>query len=305
MTTPELSASDMELTIALACVSVLEDCDTRSLTWVGSPSAGIVHCAVCSCDLNQHALAAHLQCAPPGEPVSRHRRCRHEQHTKPACDADSAGIIEESLEQAYERWRLTCSLAGMGQFIALERSMNDTEQTYYCQWCRELVHTGVGDNMALLAHMRKWQHARAQQEHPSVDWLAEVRNPALRMEASPLHNAKDIEAKIDRNLRKRIHACADLPAWQLFGCPLRALRQHIESQWTEGMSWTTYGSWHLDHKLPVCAFDTSNPVHCLVLCHYSNIAPMWGHENLAKGDKLQRACAPQALDDVMNDINKL
>jgi hypothetical protein len=46
-----------------------------------------------------------------------------------------------------------------------------------------------------------------------------------------------------------------------------------------------YGSWHIDHIMPVAVFDTSDPLQCLVMCHYSNLQPLWGHQNLAKADK--------------------
>ena len=31
--------------------------------------------------------------------------------------------------------------------------------------------------------------------------------------------------------------------------------EHIESQFTEGMTWENYGEWHVDHRLPITSFN--------------------------------------------------
>ena len=297
-----MTPQELELTIALACVSVLEDCDPRSLTWVTFPStghAGVIYCAKCRCNLAHDTLGAHIQLAPDKMAVSVHRRVRHDPNTVSVQDDDTMNslvgeVIDESLDEAYDRWRVTWNLVGLGQYVALERAADEKDRRVYCQWCRTIV---TGDNMALLAHLKTWQHVRAQQESPSFNWLAEIQHsPTPTIDSAGLtpREARAVECKIERNLRKRIHACADIPDYQLFGCSLSFLRHHIQNHWLEGMTWETYGSWHLDHKLPVSAFDTRNAAHCLVLCHYSNIMPMWGHLNLAKGSRLERCMAPSS-----------
>ena len=54
------------------------------------------------------------------------------------------------------------------------------------------------------------------------------------------------------------------------------------------MSWETYDikGWHIDHIVPVSAFDLTDPVEIARACHYTNLQPLWWHENLAKSDSM-------------------
>lgn len=94
-------------------------------------------------------------------------------------------------------------------------------------------------------------------------------------------------AKVQRNLKARVKAreALALDAHILFGAPLQYVIHWLQEHFQPGMAWTNYGSWHIDHALPVACFDTTDPLQCLVMCHYTNLQPLWGHQNLAKGSK--------------------
>lgn len=61
------------------------------------------------------------------------------------------------------------------------------------------------------------------------------------------------------------------------------LKQHIESLFTEGMSWENYGEWHIDHIKPVITFDKNTDIK--VVNALSNLQPLWWYDNLSKGFK--------------------
>jgi len=65
------------------------------------------------------------------------------------------------------------------------------------------------------------------------------------------------------------------------------LREHIEKQFTEGMTWNNYGntpnSWSIDHIVPISSAVTEEQVY--ELNHYTNLRPMWHIENIKKGNK--------------------
>ena len=69
----------------------------------------------------------------------------------------------------------------------------------------------------------------------------------------------------------------------IIGCSHKEFKKHIESQFTEGMTWDNQGEWHVDHRLPHSAGKTKEEV--LVLNHHRNLQPMWEKDNLIKGDK--------------------
>lgn len=97
----------------------------------------------------------------------------------------------------------------------------------------------------------------------------------------------DPKKRIVRNIRRRIHHaiardCVSLRTIELIGCTVSELKEHLEVQFTNGMSWDNYGKWHIDHIRPCYSFDLTD-THQLKLCfHYSNCRPLWAKENLSR-----------------------
>lgn len=78
---------------------------------------------------------------------------------------------------------------------------------------------------------------------------------------------------------------------------ISSLMEHIGKQFTEGMSWDNYGEWHIDHKIPIGAFNFTKPEHadfkrCWAL---KNLQPLWAIENMSKGAKLTKPFQPSLL----------
>lgn len=67
------------------------------------------------------------------------------------------------------------------------------------------------------------------------------------------------------------------------GCTIRELREYVEAKFTDGMSWDNYGKWHMDHIVPVSAFDQTNEDDLHKCWHYTNFQPLWGADNISKG----------------------
>ena len=68
----------------------------------------------------------------------------------------------------------------------------------------------------------------------------------------------------------------------LVGCDRDQLVFHIESQFTNGMTW--HGI-HIDHIRPCASFDLSDPEQQRECFHYTNLQPLWAKDNLEKSDK--------------------
>lgn len=60
---------------------------------------------------------------------------------------------------------------------------------------------------------------------------------------------------------------------------------HLEGQFRDGMSWETYGKWHVDHVKPCASFDLADPEQFSRCWALSNLAPLWAAENITKGAK--------------------
>jgi len=71
---------------------------------------------------------------------------------------------------------------------------------------------------------------------------------------------------------------------ELLGCSFDMLKAHLESRFTDGMSWSNYGyrGWHIDHVIPLCYFDLTDGTDLKNCFHFLNLSPKWAWENQAK-----------------------
>ena len=72
------------------------------------------------------------------------------------------------------------------------------------------------------------------------------------------------------------------------GCSYKILIKHLESQFTDGMTWDNHGvyGWHIDHIKPLDKFDLGDKKQFKEACHYTNLQPLWAEDNYSKGNKL-------------------
>lgn len=70
------------------------------------------------------------------------------------------------------------------------------------------------------------------------------------------------------------------------GCSVDTLKNHLEKQFQDGMTWENQGQWHIDHIRPLSSFDLTNESEIFEACHYSNLQPLWAEDNLRKGAKV-------------------
>jgi hypothetical protein len=72
---------------------------------------------------------------------------------------------------------------------------------------------------------------------------------------------------------------------EILGCSIDEFRKYIESKFIDGMNWNNQGKWHLDHIVPISWSKDIDDV--IRLNHYTNFKPMWGIENIKKGNKYE------------------
>jgi hypothetical protein len=73
---------------------------------------------------------------------------------------------------------------------------------------------------------------------------------------------------------------------ELIGCSYAFLREYLEKQFREGMSWSVPNSFHIDHIKPLISFNLTDPEQLKEACHYTNLQPLYPVENLKKSDKI-------------------
>jgi hypothetical protein len=103
-------------------------------------------------------------------------------------------------------------------------------------------------------------------------------NPNLRL-------AMKVRARIYSGLKRR-GIFKTSRTEELIGCSFDFLRQHIERQFKGKMSWDNPGSFHIDHIVPLAAFDLTDPAQLKVACNWQNMRPLSPRKNMSKGAKL-------------------
>jgi len=72
---------------------------------------------------------------------------------------------------------------------------------------------------------------------------------------------------------------------------IEQLKEHLESQFVEGMSWENRTEWHLDHVKPqsLLPYDSMSHPNFQKCWALSNLQPLWAADNMSKGNKFEEA----------------
>ena len=71
---------------------------------------------------------------------------------------------------------------------------------------------------------------------------------------------------------------------ELLGISYQGLKEWLEAQFTEGMTWENRSDWHVDHIIPCTAFDLTVDENQRICFWYKNLQPIWAKENLQKSN---------------------
>lgn len=72
---------------------------------------------------------------------------------------------------------------------------------------------------------------------------------------------------------------------ELIGCSQHQLASHLESLFSDGMSWDNRSQWHIDHIIPVSSFDLTTAEGQKAAFHYTNLRPLWARDNQRKSSR--------------------
>lgn len=104
-----------------------------------------------------------------------------------------------------------------------------------------------------------------------------------------------ISSVIAKGIHKSLTRGKEGYHWEdLVGYTIQDLMNHLEKHFTDGMNWDNYGTWHIDHKIPlrVFNFQSFNDLDFKRAWALSNLQPMWGKDNLSKGGRVRKPFQP-------------
>jgi hypothetical protein len=74
---------------------------------------------------------------------------------------------------------------------------------------------------------------------------------------------------------------------QYLGTPVTLIKAWLETNFQEDMTWENYGSyWHIDHTLPLSAWNLEDEDECILCFGWHNILPLTKMQNLRKASKI-------------------
>lgn len=126
---------------------------------------------------------------------------------------------------------------------------------------------------------RKWQSRNADKIR---DYQRKRNN--LRRATDPMFAMKC-------DLRVRVKSAFERKKWvrpsgieRILGTTISDAKAYIEAQFKPGMTWENRGKWHIDHVIPLASAKTQEEL--VILCHYTNLQPLWAADNIRKGAKM-------------------
>jgi len=99
-----------------------------------------------------------------------------------------------------------------------------------------------------------------------------------------------VNSNFSRRMRKSLNGLKGGMTWEsLVGYGVMELKEHLQKQFTEGMTWDNYGEWHIDHIKPINRFNIESVEDedfktCWSL---NNLQPLWALDNLIKSNSYE------------------
>lgn len=142
----------------------------------------------------------------------------------------------------------------------------------YCRGCQRIM---LDESRA--KHGSKWNKARSE----VID-----SDPKMRMHYRALGL---VRKSFDRIGIKKREFSVTAGFWPAVGYCREQLAAHLEKQFLPKMGWHNMREWHIDHIIPVKAFDfrSMDDEEFKACWSLSNLRPLWAKDNLSKKDNLE------------------
>jgi hypothetical protein len=139
----------------------------------------------------------------------------------------------------------------------------------------------------------KGKSKKFRENNPNYAYEYRAKNQSYSNDYQKNRRNEDQLFKLNHNVKARLsvflkknNITKKNKTFELVGCTPQELKEHLEKQFREGMTWENhvkYG-WNIDHIIPLSSATTEEELY--KLCHFTNLQPLWAEENLSKGNRI-------------------
>lgn len=146
-------------------------------------------------------------------------------------------------------------------------TMTNDRTEEFEKWKKEFISSNNLD--------KNWVKHRIKKEYPT-----RIRRPKYQTKIATKVRA-DLCHAIRGNFRKGV-------ALSSLGCTILEVKRYLKKQFKNGMTWENWSrtGWHIDHIIPLSAFDLTDKKQLHKALHYTNLQPLWAKDNWKKGFKV-------------------
>lgn len=166
-----------------------------------------------------------------------------------------------------------------------------------CKFTKSSIHKGGVSNVCKICnnersrlyrktHPENKKESAKKYKDTNRETFKSNRNKSLkiRRQTDLMFNLKERVRRRMYNFLTRNNISKNNKTFDIIGCSPDFLKEHLESQFLDGMTWENRGKWHIDHIIPLSSATDEQEV--FKLCHYTNLQPLWAEDNMNKSDKL-------------------
>jgi hypothetical protein len=159
----------------------------------------------------------------------------------------------------------------------------------FARYCKDCNRTVVKD----------WKQSNSDRNHEQGRRYMKnyrINHPMKAKEYDAIRRSKTkLSRNISRSMRAALKGNKGGLHWEnLVGYTLKQLKSHIEKQFDLWMTWDNYGKWHIDHKIPLTAFNFIEPgdIDFKKCWSLQNLQPLEAKKNIIKNDKIDKPFQP-------------
>jgi hypothetical protein len=230
------------------------------------------------------AKRSHERYVKNREKASAERKTRYSR--KKALEREQQRIYREKHRQQIRDQQREYRAANRDELNRKARERRAADPEKYRE--RDLARRSTPEaRAAAVERMRRWVACNKERH---LEWMRRRRK--ARMQSDPEYKASiAMRRRFYMALRNQVYDGWNIrsgEAVRLLGCTMAEFVSHVESLWLPGMSWDNWScdGWHIDHIMPMAAFDLTDEGQRKKACHYTNLRPLWAKDNLAKGSKV-------------------